>query len=241
MENQIQSVAIIGAGKLGVVLAQLAIKAGYSVNIAGSGDPDKIALSMRVLVPGAQAMTSEAAIRTSDIVVLALPLNKYRELPVDVLSGKLVIDATNYWWEVDGNDPHLAGLKESTSELIQLFLSGAHVVKALSHMSYQHLADGASSNSAAYDSKSMSDHPDDLKVPRRKFDKAHKAIAIAGDRPEDTGRVAEFVDRLGFDPLVIGPLATGKRLEPGNPAFGANMTKSELAQLINNPNESHHL
>ncbi|HRQ86932.1 MAG TPA: NADP oxidoreductase, partial [Candidatus Saccharibacteria bacterium] len=59
-----------------------------------------------------------------------------------------------------------------------------------------------------------------------------KAIAIAGDNQEDVATVAKFIDAIGFDPLPIGSLHKGKKLETGTEAFGAHVTKSELEKLI---------
>lgn len=81
MKNHKPVIGILGAGKLGTVLAQLFIKAEYTVYIAGSGDADKIALSVKIITPGAVAVSPPEAIDKADIVVLALPLSKHKTLP----------------------------------------------------------------------------------------------------------------------------------------------------------------
>lgn len=205
-----RSIGILGAGKVGIVLAQLGLKAGYEVCIAGSGDPSKIALTVKVLAPGATALSGAEVAERADITILALPLSKYHSIPKDALKGKLVIDAMNHWWEVDGPREAIIPNDVSSSEAIQAFLKDSRLVKAFSHMGYHEL----------YDETRPEGTP------------SRKAIAIAGNNSEDIQTVAEVVNRLGFDPLVIGDLSKGILLEPGHPAFGTDITAPELQKLI---------
>ena len=205
-----KSIGIIGAGKLGITLAQLALGAGYDTYIAGSGDPSKIALSVEVLAPGAVVMTRKEVSSRGDIIILALPLSKYRSLSSVALKGKLVIDATNHWWEIDGDRDGILNSSVSSSEEIQTYLPDSRVVKALNHMGYHHLHD---------------EH-------RPVGANERKAIALAGDNAPDIETVSRLIDSLGFDPVFIGDLSMGRKLEPGGNVFGANVTVEKLRDLL---------
>jgi 8-hydroxy-5-deazaflavin:NADPH oxidoreductase len=116
-------IGIIGAGRLGQAMARTALRAGRSVVLANSRDPESLSSVVSALGDRASAATvPEAA--AADIVVVAVPWPRVQEA-LDGLewSGQIVIDATN---DFDPGD--LNG--RTSSEVVADVVRGARVVKA---------------------------------------------------------------------------------------------------------------
>jgi len=201
---------IVGAGKFGTTVARAAIAAGYDVAISGSGPADDIALTVDVLAAGAHAATTDEVVRHADIIVLAVPTHRFRELPRDQFAGKILIDAMNYWQPVDGDDPELTAAPGGTSTIVQGRFPTARVVKSLNQLGYHQLEE----------TQRPMGEPDRI------------AIGAAGDDRLAVRRVMRLLDRLGFDPVDAGPLKNGSALEPDGSPIAATYSAEQLSKLV---------
>jgi predicted dinucleotide-binding enzyme len=205
-----ERVGIVGAGKLGMTLARAALAAGYEVAVASSGPADRIVLSVDVLAPGAVASTVDAVVDFADVIVLAVPAHRFRQLPSDLFDGKILVDAMNYWPDTDGEDPELAAAAGGSSVVVQAHFPGARVVKSLNQLGYHELDEYPRAPGA----------PDRI------------AVAAVGDDRLAVRTVMHLIDRLGFDPIDGGPLAKGKLLEPDGSPYAETLSADALAKRL---------
>ncbi|KUL94134.1 NADP oxidoreductase [Bosea sp. WAO] len=209
MREVATTIGILGAGRVGTALARRAVAAGYDVQVATAKPAAEIALLLEIMVPGARADEAEAVIAASDIVILALPLSKYRALRPELFTGKVVVDAMNYWAPTDGVIPVFEGAR-SSSEVVQDHLTGAQLVRSFNHMGYHEIDEAA----------------------RPAGDPHRRALALAGDDAQARDLVAGFIDRIGFDPVDAGPLAASRGFATGGPIFGASLGRSEMQKRL---------
>lgn len=214
---ELHTIGILGAGRVGTATARQAIKAGYSVNIATAKPADEISMIVDIVTPGALAVeTAEAA--AADLVILAVPLHKYRTLDPELLAGKTVIDVMNYWSPIDGEIKDFEQDPRTSSEVIQTFLNDSTLVKSLNHIGYHELEE------------------DDLPAgtPGR------RALAIASDDSTAKELVATFIDALGYDPVDAGPLTAGRAFQPGTEIFNGSHTAEQLQTLLTSASQPSH-
>ena len=195
------TIGFIGSGHIGSTLARLATKAGYDVVLSNSRGPETLADLVTDLGPRARAATAQEAAAAGDVVVVTIPLKAYRAVPVEPLAGKVVIDTNNYYPERDGEIAELEAGTTTSSELLQQHLPTSHVVKAFNHIYFEEL--GSQGEPAG--------------TPGR------RALAIAGDDADARKTVAALIEDFGFDVVDVGPLAEGRRYQPGTPPYAVGV------------------
>jgi 8-hydroxy-5-deazaflavin:NADPH oxidoreductase len=205
-----QRIAVLGAGRSGAVIARIAVEAGYRVSLAASGDPAEIELIAQVLVPGAQPRWASDAVNEADIVILAIPLHRFAAFDSTVVAGKLVVDAMNYWPPVDGLLPLFEDNRYGSSEIVQLRLVRATVVKTLNHIGYHEI--DADRRPTGW--------------PQR------RALGVAGDDRAAVDTVAEVVQRIGYDSVGLPSLRAGRLLEPGGPVFVGPLDRAGFERAV---------
>jgi 8-hydroxy-5-deazaflavin:NADPH oxidoreductase len=203
-------IGIIGSGKIGETAARLFVAAGHEVAIANSRGPETLGDLVAELGHAARAVTPEDAATFGDVVLVAIPLGRYRELPVP-RPGAVVIDAMKYY---PGRDGHFAELDDdslTSSELVAAHLPDARIVKAFNTMVWSVLRDSGRSQ------------PDDQRL----------VLFVAGDDQEAKDRVSELIEEIGFAPVDTGSLAEGgRRQQPGSPVYTQPVTEREAKEAL---------
>ncbi|MGI8330475.1 NADPH-dependent F420 reductase [Actinomadura scrupuli] len=207
---RLPSIAVLGAGHVGPVIARLAIAAGFRVSIAASGDPADIALITEVLAPGAEPRWAADAVADAEIVVLAIPLHRFATFDPGLVAGRLVVDTMNYWPPVDGVQEMFEDRRYGSSEVVARRLPRSTIVKTFNHLGYHELEDECRPAGS----------------PQR------RALGVAGDDLGAVDAVADVVERIGYDAVRLGGLVAGRLLEPGGPVFGVSLRRAEFEEAV---------
>ncbi len=204
------TLGLIGAGKMGGQLARLAVANGYDVVLSNSRGPESLAPLLDELGDHARAGTPAEAAAAGDLVIVSIPLHQIHSLPFPELAGKIVIDTSNYYPQRDGDIGVLDDETTTVSEMLQALLPQSHVVKAFSHINWGDLTAD----------------PQPADSPTR------RAITVAGDDPDARARVAQLINKLGFDAVDLGPLEEGWRVQRDTPAYGVRLDVVELRDAL---------
>ena len=203
------SIGFIGSGHVGEAIARRAIVAGHTVVMSNSRGPETLAGLVAAFGPRASAATATAASNAAEIVIVAIPFASFKQVPVDPLAGKVVIDTGNYYAPRDGHVAELDDGTTTSSEMLASRLPTSNVVKAFNTIIAAQIVE----------------HATPAGTPHR------RALPIAGDDAAAKRVVTGLIDELGFDVVDAGLLAEGRRLDPMT-AWGPVLDAQELRRSL---------
>lgn len=202
-------IAVLGCGRMGSAVAQLCSLAGHRVVTSNTRIPRTMDPMAIQFGPGICVMSSENAIRASEIVVLAVPWAARTDIckNAEVFSGRIVLDLMNAY----SSYPHVLDLAGATSsEIVALELPSANIVKTLNTLQARSVLTRARPRGS----------PERIAVP------------ICGDNVASKQVITELVDQIGFDSVDIGALKYGHWSEPDRPLFGIERNAAELSEFF---------
>jgi 8-hydroxy-5-deazaflavin:NADPH oxidoreductase len=202
------NIGIVGSGNIGATAARLFAEAGHDVAVSNSRGPETLEGLVAAIGPRARASTVEEAADFGEVVLVAIPFFAYETLPTDLLAGKIVVDAMNYYPGRDG-EMDLDGL--GSSELLARHLPDARVVKAFNTMYYETLGAGG--------------RPDAPPAERL-------VLFVAGDDAEAKAVVSELIEEIGFTPVDVGTLEDGRKQQPGSPIYNVPMNEAQAREEL---------
>ena len=201
-------IGIIGSGRIGGTVGGLWVKAGHEVMFSSLDLEHDKALAAS-LGAGARAGTAKEAAAFGEVLFFAVPYTALRQLGrdlADAIKGKVALDACN---PIPGRDGEIAtwarekGAGLASAEL----LPGVRLVRAFNAISYAKLPE-------------LAQRPGE-----------RTGMPIAGDDANAVAVASKLVREIGFEPVVIGPLAMGKYLIPGTPLAGEH-TPDQIRQIV---------
>ena len=200
-------IGVIGSGRVGATLGELWLRAGHQVMFSDRDPAVVKALTDRLA--GAQGGASLEAIAFGDVVLLTVPYGAMPDIARDLgpaLAGKIVIDTGNPSVARDGPMAATAlakGAGKATAE----FLPGARIARAFNVINYQQMR--------------LQAHRPTQRV----------GSMIAADDPAARQAAVRLVIDAGFEPVIVGDLASAGRFELGTPVAGVK-TAAEIKTIL---------
>jgi predicted dinucleotide-binding enzyme len=214
-KENIMKIGCVGAGFIGRAVAKLAVKHGHQVMLSNSRGPRTLSSAAIAVRAGIGTVADAAAF--GDLVLLAIPFYAVVDLDPAIFSGKIVMDACNYY---PGRDEQVLALEEgsaTTSGMVQAHLSNAKVIKAWNAILERDIEKDTRPAGAA----------------------DRRALPIAGDDLGAKAAVAAFFEDLGYDVVDAGPLQNGWRFERAQPAYCVRLDRSELEAKLAEAGAAH--
>jgi 8-hydroxy-5-deazaflavin:NADPH oxidoreductase len=200
-------IGVIGSGRIGGTLGSVWAKAGHEVMFSSRNieHDRKLAASVG---PNARAGTPREAAAFGDVLLIAVPYRALPEVGRDLgerIKGKVVIDPNN---PIPSRDGEIVGwAREKGAGLASAeLLPGARLVRTFNAIGYSRM--GAA----------------------REQQGPRIGMPMASDDAQAVEIVSGLVRDIGYEPVLIGPLAMGRHLMPGTPLAGEH-TPDEIRRI----------
>ena len=202
-------IGIIGSGNIGGTLGVLWAQAGHNVFFS-SRHPDELGDLVKRAGPSAQAGMPRQAAAFGDVVLISVPYGAVPQVGRDFaaeLAGKVVLETGNPYPTRDGAmaEPALA---KGTGLASAEFLPGVRLVRAFNSIPAHALANEANRSGERI------------------------GVPLAGDDPGALEIASHLVRDAGFEPVVVGPLASASKFDRGTPVYGQALTARELRRRL---------
>ena len=200
-------IGVVGSGRIGSTLGGVWLKAGHEVMFSSLDLEHDKALAAR-LGGKARAGTTREAAAFGEVILMAVPYSAVPQVGKDLgalLKGKVVIDASNPIVARDGEIATWAREKGAGYASAEL-LPGARIVRAFNAIGYSTMGAASQRQGERY------------------------GMPMAGDDASAIAVASRLVREIGYEPVVVGPLAMGKFLIPGTPLAG-EQTPEKIRQV----------
>ena len=200
-------IGIIGSGRIGSTLGAIWLKAGHEVMFSSLDLEQDKALAAR-LGGKARAGTTKEAAAFGEVLLTAVPYAAMPQVGRDLgalVKGKVVIDASNPIVGRDG-DVAVAAREKGAGLATAELLPGARIVRAFNAIGYSTMAQAS----------------------QRQGERM--GMPMAGDDANAIAVASRLVREVGYEPVLVGPLAMGKYLIPGTPLAGEH-TPEKIRQI----------
>src|SRR3990172_626205 len=197
------NIGVVGSGRLGRSVGGLGVRAGHEIMFSSLDLEHDKALAAR-LGGKARAGTTKEAAAFGEVLLIAVPYAALPQLGRDLaefIKGKVVLDACNPIPARDGDIATWAREKGAGLASAQL-LPGARLVRAFNAIGYSRLPEAA----------------------QRQGERI--GMPMAGDDARAIAVASRLVREIGYEPVLIGPLAMGRYLIPGTPLAGEHTPES---------------
>lgn len=203
-------IGIIGAGKIGTILAERLARAGHQIRIANSRAPETV--PPEALSTGATPVWASEVTEEADVVIVSVAMSRVPDIAPLVAKAPpaaVIIDTSNYFPPRDGDIKALAEGQTVESLWVQEHY-GRPIIKAWNTITDVSFADKTSEAGTA----------------------GRIALPVAGDDAAARALAMELVEATGFEALDAGVLTESWRQQPGTPVYMTDLTNAELPAAL---------